>query len=60
MQCSVQIKEYYEQATKFGNSNVMFSLGLLYANGQGVKQDYIKAKEYYEQAIDFYRYYTVF
>ena len=30
----------------------MFDLGLLYANGQGVAQDYIKAREWFEKAAD--------
>ena len=28
----------------------MFNLGLLYANGQGVTQDYAKAREWFEKA----------
>jgi hypothetical protein len=30
----------------------MFNLGLLYDNGQGVAQDYVKAREWYEKAAD--------
>ena len=30
----------------------MVNLGLLYANGQGVTQDYAKAREWYEKAAD--------
>ena len=30
----------------------MRDLGLLYANGQGVAQDYAKAREWYEKAAD--------
>ena len=30
----------------------MRNLGLLYANGQGVAQDYAKAREWYEKAAD--------
>ena len=30
----------------------MNSLGLLYQNGQGVPQDYAKAREWYEKAAD--------
>jgi TPR repeat protein len=30
----------------------MINLGLLYANGQGVAQDYAKAREWYEKAAD--------
>ena len=30
----------------------MTDLGLLYANGQGVAQDYAKAREWFEKAAD--------
>jgi TPR repeat protein len=30
----------------------MFNLGLLYANGQGVTQDYVRAREWYEKAAE--------
>jgi TPR repeat protein len=30
----------------------MFNLGLLYENGQGVVQDYAKAREWYQKAAD--------
>ena len=30
----------------------MTNLGLLYQNGQGVPQDYVKAREWYEKAAD--------
>ena len=33
-----------------GSTNAMFNLGFLYANGQGVAQDYTKAREWYEKA----------
>ena len=41
-------KFYYEKASKQNNSEAIFKIGLLYANGYGVKQSYEKAKEYYE------------
>ncbi len=34
------------------NSNGCISLGLAYANGQGVKQDWSKAKKYFSKACD--------
>ena len=30
----------------------MTNLGVLYANGRGVAQDYAKAREWYEKAAD--------
>ena len=30
----------------------MFDLGVLYENGQGVAQDYAKAREWYEKAAE--------
>lgn len=46
-------KLYFEQAINIrgGNIDAMCALGLLYENGQGVQQDYIKAKEWYEKAV---------
>jgi TPR repeat protein len=35
-----------------GNAASMTNLGLLYANGQGVAQDYVKARQWYEKAAD--------
>ena len=39
-----------KRATNEGNAEAMFNLGLLYANGQGVTQDYVRAREWYEKA----------
>ena len=33
-----------------GNADAQFNLGLLYANGQGVPQDYVQARQWYEKA----------
>src|SRR6516164_1463529 len=41
-----------KRATNEGNAEAMFNLGLLYANGQGVTQDYVSAREWYEKAAD--------
>ncbi len=43
-------REWYEKAAIEGYSNAQNNLALMYANGQGVKQDYLKAKEWYEKA----------
>jgi hypothetical protein len=51
-------KKYKEAFQKFkkacdgGNELGCFNLGLMYANGQGVKQDYFKAKELFGKACD--------
>ena len=37
--------EYYEQAAHLGDVSAQYNLGLLYATGQGVTQDELKAKE---------------
>ena len=42
--------EPYETAAAKGDASAMFNLGLLYENGQGVAQDYAKAREWYEKA----------
>ena len=41
-----------KRATNEGNAEAMFNLGLLYANGQGVTQDYVRACEWYEKAAE--------
>src|SRR6516225_1417378 len=41
-----------KRATNEGNAEAMFNLGLLYDNGQGVTQDYVRAREWYEKAAD--------
>ena len=40
----------YEKAAAKGDASAMFNLGVLYHNGQGVVQDYVKAREWYEKA----------
>ena len=39
-----------EQAAAKGDAHAMFRLGLVYASGEGVAQDYAKAREWYEKA----------
>ena len=33
-----------------GNAEAQYSLGVLYANGRGVPQDYVQARQWWEQA----------
>ena len=40
----------WQPLAELGNAAAQYNLGLLYANGQGVPQDYIHAWQWYEQA----------
>ena len=40
----------FEELSSKNNAEAQYSLGVLYENGYGVKQDYLKAKEWYEKA----------
>ena len=59
-QCKVNYSKYnYSEAFKFcsvaaeqGHAEAQFNLGVMYDNGQGVKQDYFKAVEWYQKAAD--------
>jgi TPR repeat protein len=42
--------EYYEAKATQGDAVAQFSLGWLYARGQGVPQDYAQARQWYEKA----------
>ena len=42
--------EFYEKATKMGNTEALYALGELYYNGCGVEQNYEKAVELYRKA----------
>ena len=44
--------EYYEQAAHLGDAKAQFNLGLLYANGQGVTKDELKAKEWWTASAE--------
>ena len=44
--------KWYQKAAKQGHAKAQFNLGVMYANGKGVKQDYAKAKEYFGLACD--------
>lgn len=43
--------ELYEQADRLKDIDAPWSLGEMYFMGQGVSQDYIKAKKYYKKSI---------
>ena len=59
-QCKVNYSKYnYSEAFKFcsvaaeqGDASAQCNLGVMYYNGQGVKQDYAKTKEYFGLACD--------
>jgi hypothetical protein len=42
--------EYYEEMAVHGDHKAQLSLGWLYARGQGVEQDYAKARLWYEKS----------
>ncbi len=44
------VRSVFESGAALGDAVAMRNLGLLYANGQGVAQDYAKAREWYEKA----------
>ena len=45
-------REWYQMAADAGNTDAMYNLGVLYANGYGVAQDYDKARQWYQKAAD--------
>ncbi len=40
------------QAAEQGNAAVQFNLGVMYENGQGVRQDYVQAVQWYRKASE--------
>jgi TIR domain/Sel1 repeat len=42
----------FQRGADHGDTSSMRNLGILYENGQGVPQDYAKAREWYEKAVD--------
>ena len=44
--------EWYTKAAKQGHAKAQFNLGLMYAKGEVVRQNYIVAKEYFGKACD--------
>lgn len=47
-----EIIQEFEKACHLNDGGGCFNLGLLYSNGQGVKQDYFKAKELFGKTCD--------
>ena len=47
-----KIISYFEHIEKYNDSGAYFNLGLCYAEGKGVMQDYEKARYYYQKAAD--------
>ena len=45
-----EAERLFTEAAKQGLPDAQFNLGNMYENGQGVKQDYSKAREWYEKA----------
>ena len=43
---------FFEQACNSGKAESCYNLGLLYANGQGVRQNYTQAAKLWEQACN--------
>ena len=42
----------FEDLASKGNATAQYVLGIMYENGEGVKQDYIKAKEWYTKSAN--------
>ena len=42
---------YWELSGKQGHSASLYSLGMLYFNGNGVEQDYAVAKQYFDDCV---------
>ncbi|MDD0759736.1 tetratricopeptide repeat protein, partial [Shigella sonnei] len=40
------------QAAEQGNAAAQFNLGVMYENGQGVRQDYVQAVQWYRKASE--------
>ncbi len=49
---NTQIKSKKIEVTELGNMNGCYNLGVLYANGDGVREDKVKAKELFGKACD--------
>ena len=44
----MKAKEFYELSAEQNNPDALYNLGVFYARGQGVEQNYLKAKQYFE------------
>ena len=42
--------QYLVEKAVQGDASAQFALGVMYVNGEGVRQDYVKAREWYEKA----------
>ncbi|MFA5455575.1 MAG: hypothetical protein WC272_09665 [Sulfurimonas sp.] len=49
---NTQIKSKKIEVTELGNMNGCYNLVVLYANGDGVRQDKLKAKELFGKSCD--------
>ena len=47
-----KVRDLYEQAAEQGHAMAQYNLGVMYANGQGVAQNYTTAVKFYEQAAE--------
>ena len=43
---------WYQKAADQGDASAQNKIGVLYDNGQGVRQDYAQAKAWYQKAAD--------
>ena len=43
--------QWYRKAADQGNADAQFNLGVMYANGQGVLQDYVTAHKWFNLAV---------
>lgn len=48
----LQAEQWYRKAADQGNAKAQANLGVMYANGQGVRQDYAQAVQWYRKAAD--------
>jgi len=48
----IEAMRWYRKAADKGDADAMFNIGVLYDNGEGVKQDYIEAMRWYRKAAD--------
>ena len=45
-------RELFPKAAEQGKAEAQYNLGLIYINGQGIKQNYKKAKEWFTKAAE--------
>ncbi len=49
----IESVKYYEKSAELDNELAMFTLGIMYENGEGVEQNYETAKKYFNKITDF-------